>query len=491
MSNPAQPKKVAISYAWKQEKEGENKGAVDRLCERLAQRGVPILRDTNDLKPGEEIRKFMRSIGASDFLCVFLSDDYLRSRNCMYELLIAWQRSRDDGEGFRGRVKVWPMPGMSGIHKLEARVPWVEYWRSEAEKTKEAVQSMGGAVAGRSVDEMRRCKEIADSIDDILGFIGDTLSPQSFEDFEKWIEEEFPWLKEPTEAELAAVFLETAGEIEAVLGANDLVSKFMKEKAKELLDPGSDGRRLCDSVKAGKFDVSASLGRVKGALSNAEFKSRGDLDDLEKVIGGLVVMAIDPRWVYRQRVNGGTAAISYPGGHGGILLDGGVTADFLYMVTQALAGGYARLHRIFGTTGRVEQDRRIAPPPVVNGGVALVDRATLMKLHLIKSIQGSDATLNEGDPAAVDARFKVVRKLVEYAFRQDRNPYFSDSPAFRDFSELVKGNVDSGNLEVSDLLLLMPSGKGSEEELLGDYVFVLKHLHHIFQAIEARRKQLS
>ena len=79
---------------------------------------------------------------------------------------------------------------------------------------------------------------------------------------------------------------------------------------------------------------------------------------------------------------------------------------------------------------------------------------------------------------------------MEYAFQQDRDPYFSDSPAFRDFSELVKGNVDSGNLEVSDLLLLMPSADGSEEELLEDYVFVLKHLHHIFQDIEARRKQL-
>jgi hypothetical protein len=264
----------------------------------------------------------------------------------------------------------------------------------------------------------------------------------------------------------------------------------MMARAPELFDPASGGRKLRGAVRAGDFDVAASLGRVKQALGHADFKSRAELDALERVIGGLVVMAIDPRWVYLQRGNGGNAAISYPGGHGAVLLGGGVRADFLHVVTQALAGGYARLHRIFGSTGDLEQDRRIAPPPVVSGGVVSVDRATLMKVHLITAIQGSDATLNVGDPDAVDRRFKQVRKLVEYALLEEKNPYFSDSPAFKDFSELVKGNLDKGNLEMSDLLLMMPSGEGSEEDLLEDYVYVLKHLHHIFQAIDARRKQL-
>ena len=88
MSNPAQNRKVAISYAGKQEREGENHGAVERFCKSLTKRGVPILGDRQDLKLGDDIKAFMRRIGDSDFLCISLSDDYLRSPNCMYEVLV-------------------------------------------------------------------------------------------------------------------------------------------------------------------------------------------------------------------------------------------------------------------------------------------------------------------------------------------------------------------------------------------------------------------
>ena len=86
---PARPK-VAVSYSWQEERSGRNAGAVDAFCARLRTADVEIIRDVSELSHGESILAFMRSIGASDFLCVFLSDGYLHSPNCMYELLVAW-----------------------------------------------------------------------------------------------------------------------------------------------------------------------------------------------------------------------------------------------------------------------------------------------------------------------------------------------------------------------------------------------------------------
>jgi hypothetical protein len=43
---------------------------------------------------------FMRTIAASDVVYMFLSDTYLRSPYCMYELLLIWHGSLDDPDKF-------------------------------------------------------------------------------------------------------------------------------------------------------------------------------------------------------------------------------------------------------------------------------------------------------------------------------------------------------------------------------------------------------
>ena len=195
MSTIDQGASVAISYAWKHEREGAHAGAVQRFCEQLEKRGIPVRRDLMQLKPGGDIRKFMRSIGTADFLCVFLSDAYLESTNCMYELLIAWQHSRDDAEGFRDRVKVWMMPGMSALHKPRVRIQWMEHWRREYAELQDLLRRAAEGVSPDTIAEIKRIREIADNIEEMLAFFANTLSPQEFEHFESWISDSFPHRK--------------------------------------------------------------------------------------------------------------------------------------------------------------------------------------------------------------------------------------------------------------------------------------------------------
>jgi hypothetical protein len=74
---------VFISYAWGDEREE----IVNQLDQALAQRGLKIIRDKRDLGYKGSINAFMERIGQGNCVIVVISDKYLRSPNCMFELV--------------------------------------------------------------------------------------------------------------------------------------------------------------------------------------------------------------------------------------------------------------------------------------------------------------------------------------------------------------------------------------------------------------------
>ncbi|MFL9829181.1 toll/interleukin-1 receptor domain-containing protein, partial [Rhodoplanes sp. SY1] len=93
---PAASPEYFVSYAWKDDTpEGrEREEIVDRLCDAAEAKGTRILRDKQVLGLGDRISKFMRRLGGGDRVFVVLSEKYLRSRNCMFELSEVWRNSR-------------------------------------------------------------------------------------------------------------------------------------------------------------------------------------------------------------------------------------------------------------------------------------------------------------------------------------------------------------------------------------------------------------
>ena len=79
---------------------------VDELCADAERRGIRILRDKTTLGLGDRISAFMRRIGQGDRVFVVLSDKYLRSPYCMFELSELWRTSQAEGEKFLRRVRV-------------------------------------------------------------------------------------------------------------------------------------------------------------------------------------------------------------------------------------------------------------------------------------------------------------------------------------------------------------------------------------------------
>ena len=74
---------IFISYAWG----GESEDLVNQLDEAFQAKGITIIRDKRDLGFKGRIKAFMERIGRGKAIIVVISEKYLKSQNCMFELV--------------------------------------------------------------------------------------------------------------------------------------------------------------------------------------------------------------------------------------------------------------------------------------------------------------------------------------------------------------------------------------------------------------------
>ena len=86
---PSPGREYCVSYAW----EEPTQAVVDRLCAAAEARGVRVLRDKTAVGLGDSISKFMQRIGRADRVFIVLSEKYLKSPYCMFELFEIWRNS--------------------------------------------------------------------------------------------------------------------------------------------------------------------------------------------------------------------------------------------------------------------------------------------------------------------------------------------------------------------------------------------------------------
>ncbi|MBX3746680.1 MAG: toll/interleukin-1 receptor domain-containing protein [Verrucomicrobiae bacterium] len=472
MSPDGQPK-VAVSYSWKEERDGTCRGAVDAFCTHLGSRGVEVIRDTDRVRHGDSLTGFMRTIGASDFLCVFLSEAYLRSPNCMYELLIAWKRSGEDTESFRRQVKAWVMPDATGIRDIVSRAMYLDHWRAERERVKPVIErNATDGLAPGTLAEFFRIKEIADNVDAILQFIADQLSPGSAEAYRQWVDESFP-----DATQLAEIYAQTVSEMEALLARRQVLREFLERTTTGLVRWEGARWRLSQDVASRRFDVCPHLGAIVGGLPDFH-GDRLDWGALGEWAGGLVVLAVDREWVLRSRQAARCQSAEYPADDESIGVGGGRTANLLHVAGCALAGGMARLEKVFGRPPLDEF--RMPGVSKVMKGILPGDLAREIKLHFIRYIL-KDEPVDAGDARRIEIQFNRAKAVISAAYRDDRTPYVASGDGYRELTELIRRE-----LKVEDLLLIHPSGD-DPQGLLTDYVRALRFLWKIYEEVEARK----
>ena len=498
MSDPI--RRVAVSYSWSTEEQAEHTESVEAFCRRLRASGIEVLRDKDAVGFGGDLSAFMRQVGGSDRLCVFLSPAYLKSPNCMYELLTAWKVCAADPESFRDRVLVWTMPGVE-IGNLAGRAEWIRHWRTEYEECQKLDAEFGDTLGPDSREQHRRIRDFVNEVDPILGFVGNTLIPRSFEDFAAWVEEQFPPPAdgddeepdpEPSEAEIQAALDQTTRAMEEALAHSQALRDYLAHTAQGLLVESADGPcRLAPIVRQGDFDACPFLRPISERL-DAYVGDSADLTDLEHFVGGLAVLALNSRWVVEQRrILQKPAPVEYPGRRANLDWDENQNAYFLHIVAAGLAGGVARLHRVFGPPPEVE----LPPPPVELRGLGEEDKAREVKRHLVKYLLDQDPG-NLPDPE-LDLLFQRVRDAVRFALEnqsfidysqplgKDRkhDPKIAADPAYAQLAALIHGH-----LELPDLHIIVPSGRDLEDGIYTNPFDVMKYLYRIHNALRTKRQ---
>jgi internalin A len=181
---PKQGLEYCVSYAWgDMTKEGkEREQIVERLCLAAADRGITILRDKTVLGLGESITRFMHRIGKADRIFVVLSDKYLKSPYCMYELYEIWQYNRRDEADFLQRVRVFTLP-CAKVFSLGERLDYSRYWKDEFSAVDAKIKKLGAAYIVETIlKKFRLMDDFAKHVGDILETLTDIVQPRTFEE---------------------------------------------------------------------------------------------------------------------------------------------------------------------------------------------------------------------------------------------------------------------------------------------------------------------
>lgn len=120
------------------------------LLAEVEERGTPIIRDKTTLKVGDSIAKFMKQIGQGDRVFVILSDKYIKSPYCMFELFEIWRNSRHEGEEFLKRCRVYCLDDAQ-IGTILGRLNYAKHWKAQHDRVKAMIDESGALFSVRKI----------------------------------------------------------------------------------------------------------------------------------------------------------------------------------------------------------------------------------------------------------------------------------------------------------------------------------------------------
>lgn len=168
-ARPCRPAPVYISYAWPDGNGASRDCVADRLYESLRADGYDVRRDTADLPYRGSIREFMKEIGRGACVIALVCGKYLRSPNCMLELLETHRNPL-----FRERLCPIVLSD-AAIHSFPDRLEHVAYWKQELERIERLVYQVGIDVLATdaSLTQYKEYQAITHHADQLLYILAD------------------------------------------------------------------------------------------------------------------------------------------------------------------------------------------------------------------------------------------------------------------------------------------------------------------------------
>ncbi|MBC1193320.1 HEAT repeat domain-containing protein [Microcystis aeruginosa CS-558/01A06] len=159
---------VYISYNWQE----DSNEMANQLVQAFAAKGIEIIRDKTHTSYKDSIKNFMRQIGRGKCVVVVISDRYLKSENCMFEL-VEIARNGD----FYERIFPIILPDARRIHKAIERLQYIQHWEGRIQELENAMHSGGLANLQGITDDLNLYTEIRHRIASLTDILKDINTP--------------------------------------------------------------------------------------------------------------------------------------------------------------------------------------------------------------------------------------------------------------------------------------------------------------------------
>ena len=156
---------IFLSYCWNDTNEA------DKIYNYLKDsQNIELHRDTIDIGKWGSIKEYMQSIGNMDYTILLISDSYLKSANCMYEVLeVMRDRNYED--------KIFPAVIDSGIYSPITRAKYVKYWQDEFSELESTLKEINVQNLGKLNEDLKRRQDISSNIAEFLDVVSDMNNP--------------------------------------------------------------------------------------------------------------------------------------------------------------------------------------------------------------------------------------------------------------------------------------------------------------------------
>jgi len=158
--NIKKKKKIFLSYCGKDDK------IVNTIDMKLQEFGLEITRDRRNLHYKASIRKFMQSLKNHDYVIIVISDSYLKSKNCMFEIGELLKE-----KDYKSKTLQIILPD-ADIFDDNHKYHYIEYWESETKKMeKKLKKNFNDKNMSLINEDIKDYNDIAINLPDFLKFI--------------------------------------------------------------------------------------------------------------------------------------------------------------------------------------------------------------------------------------------------------------------------------------------------------------------------------
>lgn len=134
-----------------------------------------VSRDNEKVGNWDSFREFMNSIREHDFAVIVLCDKYLKSVNCMYEVL---QIMKENDWKSRIMTVVW---NDVEIYNTEGRASYIAFWAEEFNKINDIVSELPPESTSEIANDLKQISFIKCNVGEFLQWVSQINNPNMFQ----------------------------------------------------------------------------------------------------------------------------------------------------------------------------------------------------------------------------------------------------------------------------------------------------------------------